>query len=204
MSLKLFITGTDTNVGKTYISIGLIKKFNQSGLKTLGIKPVSTGGYCYNGKVYNEDAIQLQQYSTATLHYKRINPISLLRPVSPNIAAQFSNIPISVNTIMTKMQFALNSKAEVFVIEGIGGWLTPLNNIETMADLVNELKLSVILVVGVRTGCLNHALLTMQSIRNSQTNLVGWIANCIDPNTEAIPENVFTLQIIYLPLYLVL
>jgi dethiobiotin synthetase len=128
------------------------------------------------------------------MHYNRINPISFLRPISPNIAAQYSNIPIKVDMIETKIQFALNYPADVCVIEGIGGWMTPLNNTETMADLVKNLCIPVILVVGIKLGCLNHALLTIQAIKSAKVSLIGWMANCIELNTQAIPDIILTLE----------
>jgi dethiobiotin synthetase len=184
---KIFITGTDTNIGKTYVSVKLLQEFNQLGLKTIGIKPVATG--CSNG--YNEDALLLQQNSSVKLDYCLINPFSFEPPISPNIACA----DLTVDKIWNSLQEALNTKADIYIIEGAGGWFAPLNAKETMADLVKKFEdIEIILVVGIRLGCLNHALLTYQAIKNFNLNIAGWIANIIDPSAQAIDENIDTLK----------
>ena len=184
---KIFITGTDTNIGKTYVSVKLLQEFNQLGLKTIGIKPVATG--CING--YNEDALLLQQHSSIKLDYRLINPFAFEPPISPNIACT----DLTVDKILHSLQEALNTKADIYIIEGVGGWFAPLNIKETMADLVKKIEdIEIILVVGIRLGCLNHALLTYQAIKNANLNIAGWIANIIDPSAQVIDENIDTLK----------
>lgn len=184
---KIFITGTDTNIGKTFISVKLLEKFNRQGLKTIGIKPVATGSI--DG--YNQDALLLQQYSSIKVDYKLINPFSFAPAVSPNIAS----LDLNVEKIWHLLQETLNISADVHLIEGIGGWFTPLNLEETMADLVKKIEdIEVILVVGMRLGCLNHALLTYNAIKNVKLSIAGWIANVIDPEMERLNENIATLK----------
>lgn len=184
---KIFISGIDTDIGKTYVSIKLLQEFNQQGLKTIGIKPVATG--CING--YNMDALLLQQHSSVKLDYSLINPFSFEPPISPNIAAP----DLTVDKIWISLQEALNIKADIHLIEGVGGWMTPLNYKETMADLVKKFEdIEIILVVAIRLGCLNHTLLTYRAIKDANLPVAGWIANIIDPNMQAIDENIFTLK----------
>lgn len=194
MKIKLFIAGTNTDVGKTYISIGLLKAFNDQGLTTLGVKPVASGCERKKGKLYNADAMLLQAVSSVQIPYENISPITFEPAIAPNIAAGHAEYRLSVNNIMAKTKTALACTADVHIIEGIGGWLVPLNNRETMADFVAIMNLPVILVVGMRLGCLNHAILTCKAIQQYGLNLCGWIANCIDPNMLAIAENIATLR----------
>ena len=180
----IFITGTDTGIGKTYVTIKLLQEYNTIGLKTIGLKPVSTG--CTNG--YNEDALLLQENSSLKLDYSLVNPFAFNQAVSPNIACN----NLTVEKIWIKLQETLLTKADICIIEGIGGWFTPLNNQETMADLVAKFQdIEIILVVGLRLGCLNHSLLTYQAINRP---IAGWIANVIDPKMEAIEENIATVK----------
>jgi len=181
---KFFITGTDTGVGKTYISTSLIKSFNALGYSTIGIKPVSSGCKLQGNSLVNEDALSLQQVSSIYLDYPQVNPFAFERPIAPNIAALQTATDLSVKNIIQKTQFALTTCADVHIIEGVGGWFVPLNADETMADYVIQSELQVILVVGIRLGCLNHALLTYHAIQNSRAPLVGWIANCFQSEKE--------------------
>lgn len=184
---KIFITGTDTNIGKTYVSLKLLENFNQKGLKTIGLKPISTG--CLNGK--NEDALLLQKKASIKLSYKLVNPYSFTPAVSPNIASNNLNS----NEIYLHLQEAFKLQADICLIEGVGGWLVPINSLETMEDLVQKIEdVEIILVVGIRLGCLNHALLTYQAIKFRKLNFAGWIANIIDPEMEALEENITTLK----------
>lgn len=153
---KIFITGTDTNIGKTYVTVKLLQQFNRQGLKTIGLKPVATG--CINGQ--NEDALLLQQNASIQVDYSLINPFSFALAVSPNIACD----NISIEKISYALQKAFKIQADIYLIEGIGGWFVPLNSKKTMADLVKTIeKIEIILVVGIRLGCLNHSLLMIPS-----------------------------------------
>lgn len=182
----IFITGTDTDIGKTYVSIKMLKKFNLLGLKTIGIKPISTG--CVNG--YNQDALLLQQYSSVKLDYSLINPFAFERAVSPHIVS----LDLTIDKLWNKLQETLKIQADIYLIEGVGGWFAPLNSKETMANLIQKFEMiEIILVVGIRLGCLNHSILTYEAIKK-KIKIKGWIANIIDPSMEAINENIDFLK----------
>ena len=186
MAIKYFITGTDTNVGKTFVSACLLNAFTAEGYSTLGIKPISSGG--------NDDAKILQQASSIKLPLHIINPITFTEPIAPHIAAKKMDVLLSVDELIKKTQPALDYPADVHIIEGAGGFLVPLNNKETMADFVKACDLSVILVVPIRLGCINHAILTMEAIKNKNIELAGWVANCMDPDVPEWEEIIATLK----------
>jgi len=194
MQLKLFITGTDTNVGKTYISAGILSALNQLGWSTLGIKPVASGCQLTDDKLCNADTLSHLQHSSIKLSHDEITPFAFEPAIAPHIAAQKAGCTLSVDEINQKMRLAMETPANVSVIEGCGGWHTPLNAQETMADFVVTNQLKVVLVVGMRLGCINHSLLTFRAMQQEGANIVAWIANCIDPNMENIDENIATLK----------
>lgn len=194
ISKKFFITGTDTEVGKTYITIGLLKKFNKLSFTTIGIKPVASGGFYDNGKILNNDALQLQQHSSLLVEYNQTNPYSFIPAISPNIASDYLGTSLTVENIFKKISPIFNLGADICIIEGIGGWHTPLNNNETMADFVVKCNIPVILVIGIKLGCLNHAILTVNVIKNAGVCLQGWIANCLDPSMIAKSGCIATLK----------
>lgn len=194
MSHKFFITGTDTEVGKTYISAGLLRGFQHRGNSALGIKPVSTGCFWKNNILYNHDALVLQKFSSVKLDYNNINPFAFEPAIAPNIAANRANQILTVENISHKIQYALKYSVDFYIIEGIGGWHVPLNQHETMADFAKKLNLSIILVVGIRLGCLNHAILTHHQIIASGLHFTGWIANCLEPNVLESTEIIHTLK----------
>ena len=192
--MKLFVTGTDTDVGKTYVSVGILKALNQQGLSTLGIKPVASGCVAQGDKFYSQDALALQEASSIKLDYDKINPFAYEPPIAPHIAAKQVHEDLSVAQIRKKMQYLLKNLADVYLFEGVGGWYVPLNDQETMADFVKKAHLNVILVVGVRLGCINHALLTFKAMQKDKVNILGWVANCVDSNMQVCAENIATLQ----------
>lgn len=194
MKLKLFITGTDTNVGKTYITVGLLKLFNQQGLSTLGLKPVASGGVDDNGVLYNEDALAIRKASSIKLNYNDINPILFKEPIAPSIAAKYSNFDLNVALIQKKCAYAMNFGADVCIVEGVGGWNVPLNDKENMADFVKLENFQIILVVSTKLGCLNHAILTYNAIKKDNLPIYGWIANCMDSNIPNAADNIATLK----------
>ncbi|KPJ67078.1 MAG: hypothetical protein AMJ43_05920 [Coxiella sp. DG_40] len=194
MTKRFFIAGTDTGVGKTYIACKLLESFNQQGLSTVACKPVASGCETTKQGLKNEDALHLMQTASIKLPYHEVNPIALQPPIAPHIAAEQINEEITVEKLINMCQPVLNCKADVLVIEGIGGWYVPLNDNETMADFVKALDLSVILVVAIRLGCLNHALLTYHAIRACDVEFHGWVANRIDSDMLAAEENVKTLS----------
>lgn len=188
-----FITGTDTDVGKTYIASALIKHFCKQGLLTVGMKPVAAGAELVNGRLLNSDVTELIKAGNVDADLALINPYVFSPAIAPHIAAEQAGVSVSLDNIQQAFD-VLQAKADVVVVEGAGGFRVPINRQETMADLVVKLNLPVIMVVGVRLGCINHALMTAGSIRAVGLNLVGWVANRIDPNMPAIEENILTLK----------
>lgn len=194
MSKKtFFVTGTDTDVGKTQIAAGLLHLANMQGLSTIGLKPVAAGCEKTEQGLRNQDALLLQSVASVKLSYEQINPVALIEPVSPHIAAQKEKRILSADRLagFCRSSFYM---ADFALIEGAGGWRVPINPSETMADMVRILRVPVILVVGVRLGCINHTLLTLDAIRHDGLPLVAWVANCVDVNMRALDENIQTLQ----------
>jgi len=193
MSQAYFIAGTDTDIGKTYIACALLEGFASLGKQTAAMKPIACG--CDNTAtgLRNEDALRLQQAASIDQPYEQVNPYALSPPIAPHLAAQLSRISFDFNRIET-IYAQLAAKADITIVEGIGGWMVPLSDNTSSADLVQQLGLPVILVVGIRLGCLNHALLTTQSIQAQGCRLAGWVANIIDPEGLYIEENINSLK----------
>ena len=190
-----FITGTDTGIGKTFVSLHLLEKYKkEEGYKTAALKPVACGGELTPDGLRNNDAVLLQQAVTESFDYDDINPFAFEKPIAPHLAAAHSNVELTIDKIITACQPVLRSSADRIFIEGAGGWHVPLNQHETMADLALALRFPVILVVGMRLGCLNHAMLTVESIKQKGVSLAGWVANCIDPDMKCVEENITTLR----------
>jgi dethiobiotin synthetase len=194
MTLKLFITGTDTGIGKTYVALRLLQAFNSLGYKTIGIKPVASGATHVGTELHNDDAMRLLQASSYSLSYKNINPFVFEKPIAPHIAANQLGVRLTVKSIKAKLRYALTRTADVFIIEGAGGWLVPLNEKESISDLAIALRVPILLVVGIRLGCINHALLTVKAIEDSGAELLGWVANCIDPEMLECEANILALK----------
>jgi dethiobiotin synthetase len=194
MSIKLFITGTDTGVGKTYISVGILKAFNSLNKSTLGLKPVASGCQLIKGALYNEDALALQKASSIKLAYEKINPFAFEPAIAPHIAASKIKCPLNLASLNQSIHDGLTYPTDVCLIEGAGGFLTPLNHQETLADFVISHRFNVILVIGMRLGCLNQALLTVKAMQADKTSLIGWVANCLEPEMECLEENITTLE----------
>ncbi|MGD8176074.1 dethiobiotin synthase [Marinimicrobium sp. ARAG 43.8] len=187
-----FVTGTDTGVGKTAVATGLLHAANQRGLTTAAVKPVSAGCEVTPDGLRNEDALQLQAVVNPPMPYDLINPVALEPAIAPHIAAIEARRALSADRIAGYCRGVLGHQA-FSLVEGAGGWRVPLNPVETMADLAKVLNLPVILVVGVRLGCLNHALLTAEAIVRDGLPLAGWVANTIDPDMPRLRENVDSL-----------
>lgn len=192
--MRFFVTGTDTGVGKTYVSCLLLEAFKQQGLKTIALKPIAAGCETVGGQLRNDDALQLQQHMTETLAYEEINPFALEAAIAPHIAAANEGRRLLVSRIAGMVRGAAMQPADVTLVEGAGGWYVPLNDKETLADLVRELQLPVILVVGMRLGCLNHAILTARAIYRDGLRVAGWVANCIEPDMPELEANIQTLK----------
>lgn len=187
-----FITGTDTGVGKTCITACLANIFQEQGQRVALLKPVASGLDPQN--MINEDVNLLASYTNVECDLNEINPICFKLPIAPSIAASLENKPINVETVWEASQPLLDKSADIVLVEGVGGFCVPLNDQETTIDLAKKFNFPVILVVGLRLGCLNHALLTYQAIRDADLTLAGWIANQIDPNMQMPSENIAILQ----------
>jgi dethiobiotin synthetase len=188
-----FITGTDTDVGKTYIAAALVRHFAQQGNTALGMKPVAAGCENINGDLSNADVKALVAASNVQAALADINPYVFAPSIAPHIAAEQAGVNVSVEKIQQAFD-RLKLQADVVIVEGAGGFRVPINPEQTMADLAVQLGLPVIMVVGIKLGCINHALITAGSIRAAGLNLVGWVANRIDPNMPVIEENITTLK----------
>jgi len=187
-----FITGTDTGVGKTRVTTGLLAAARDAGLKAAGMKPVATGAERCDGRLVNNDALAIATASGQSTPYDDLNPFCLIEPISPHIAANRANIRIDIGKI-TEISRRIASAHELLLIEGAGGWYTPLSAEESMANLAQALAAPVVLVVGLRVGCLNHARLTCEAIEWSGCRFAGWIASGVDPQFAAGEENLATL-----------
>lgn len=188
----LFVTGTDTEVGKTRISTGLMAVLQQQGLKVAGMKPIASGCEWRDGQWQNEDALAMIEQSNVSLPYATINPYAFEPAIAPHIAAQQVNTEIALSTIRQQYE-QLEQQADAVIVEGAGGWLVPINNKETMADLAVALDLPVVLVVAIKLGCINHALLSVESIQHKGLKLVGWVANHLSEQAQSV-EIIETLK----------
>jgi len=194
MKQGLLITGTDTGVGKTLVAAGLLKALAQQGKRVLGVKPLASGAQMTPEGPRNDDALLLQSAMNVDVPYETVNPLLYDLPMAPHLAAQSLGQMLSVEKLMASMQPALQIETDYTVVEGVGGWQVPLSPSETMADFAKALGFDVILVVGMRLGCLNHALLTHQAIAAAGLTCVGWVANILDNNMLALEENLASLQ----------
>ena len=188
--MNYFVTGTDTGVGKTLISCALLHAFAAQGKRVVGMKPVAAG--CDEDGV-NADVRQLRAAGNIPASLGQINPYSFLHPIAPHIAARNAGVRIELARILTSYR-ELAAQADVVIVEGAGGFKVPLNELQDSAELAQQLNLPVILVVGMRLGCLNHALLTASAIGASGLTCAGWVANVLDKEMLALPENIEALQ----------
>ncbi|GAB5605294.1 dethiobiotin synthase [Sideroxyarcus sp. TK5] len=188
--MSYFVTGTDTGVGKTLVSCALLHGFAARGKRAYGFKPVAAGADEHD---HNEDAIALREASSTQLAYGQVNPYCFPRAIAPHLAARHVGVRIEMRRILTSFQ-ELAGQADEVIVEGAGGLLVPLNEDLTFADLARELDIPLILVVGMRLGCINHALLTMAAIEERQLECAGWVANVLDEDMPALQENIDTLR----------
>ena len=189
-----FITGTDTGVGKTAVTLGLMQALQARGHTVAAMKPVASGCVSMPAGLRNDDALRLQQQASVELEYALINPYCFAPPIAPHIAAEQAGVRMDINEIYNKYN-KIREISDCVLVEGAGGWQVPLNADENLADLAVALDLEVILVVAIRLGCLNHALLTAESITNSGCELAGWVANHLLPVSEAAAANVRALDL---------
>lgn len=188
----VFVTGTDTECGKTEVSLGLMATWQARGLQVLGMKPVASGCDPSPAGLRNGDALRLQTQGSRTMPYALVNPYAFAPPIAPHLAAGAAGIEIETGPILAAYHH-LAAGCDLVVVEGVGGWRVPLSGRLSVSDLPKALGLPVILVVGLKLGCINHALLTVESIRALGCTLAGWVANCRDPYLQAADENQATL-----------
>ncbi len=190
---SFFVTGTDTEIGKTLVSSTLLLILNENGLLAAGMKPVAAGTVLKKNELINDDVEQLIKFSSVNFPKNLIVPYLFKEPISPNIASDNEKNEIELQKIVDSFEL-IKKKVDFVIVEGIGGFKVPLNyNLDT-ADLAEKLDLDIILVVGLRLGCLNHALLTVESIKSRGLNLLGWVSNQVDPEMIYVRENINTLK----------
>jgi dethiobiotin synthetase len=192
MPRSLFITGTDTGVGKTLVSCALIHALKVQGLKVAGMKPVASGSEQTSAGLRNADALALQQAANVTAEYSLINPYCFAPAIAPHLAARQVGVSIQLPVLLSAYQ-QLQQRADCVVVEGAGGWRVPLEPAGYLSEFPEALQLNVILVVGLRLGCLNHALLTAEAIQSGPCRLLGWVGNSVDAEFAQRDENLATL-----------
>jgi dethiobiotin synthetase len=193
MARGLFVTGTDTGVGKTLVAAALLRGLARTGARAVGMKPVAAGGLVMTPDgLVNEDVVALRAASSIDAPLAAVNPYVFEAPIAPHIGAARAGVEIDLDVIRDA-HAALAGRAEAVVVEGAGGFLVPLSGTLNFADVAVALGLPVVLVVGMRLGCLNHALLTREAVLSRGLRLAGWVANRIDPDMAAFDENLATL-----------
>jgi dethiobiotin synthetase len=175
-----FVTGTDTGVGKTRFAVALLEALTRAGARTAGMKPVASGCETRGGRLVNDDALALKAASSIDAPYDQVNPYAFAPAIAPHVAAARAGVSIELSRLRSCFD-ALALRADSVVVEGAGGWLVPLGPDTTMADLAASLRLPIVLVVGMRLGCISHALLTARAIEASGQRLAGWVANDPQP-----------------------
>ena len=194
MTSTYFITGTDTDAGKTAVSAGLLAAANQAGLSTAAVKPVAAGCEGEAPLLRNADACLLRDTMSLDLPYDVVNPVALKPAIAPHVAAAEIGWPIRLQELVDGCQRVMAEQADLTLIEGAGGWRVPLGPDNYLSELPQALDIPVILVVGMRLGCLNHALLTVESIVSDGLQLAGWVANRIDPDMPRFEDNLLFLK----------
>ena len=193
MSSGYFITGTDTGCGKTELTLSLMQLLQTGGRSVLGMKPVASGAQPSVDGLRNEDAQRIQQQCSIPVPYALINPFGFAPPIAPHLAAEQAGVEIDFSQIVDSYK-QLSAIADMVVVEGVGGWRVPLGSPGDLSDLARDIALPVLLVVAVRLGCINHALLTVESIHAKGLILAGWIANIMEPEMLELHANLATLR----------
>jgi len=188
-----YVTGTDTGIGKTLASAALLHALRGQGLRAVGMKPVASGCEGSAGAWRNADALALQAAGEPGIAYADINPFALQHPLAPELAARDAGVDVALPPIVAA-HARLASVADAVVVEGVGGWAAPLSATLMQADLVRALRLPVLLVVGLRLGCINHALLSARAIAADGAHLAGWIGSHVDPQMERVEDNLAILR----------
>ncbi len=193
MTAAFFIAGTDTEIGKTTIAAGLLHAARARGLSTAAAKPVASGCERTPAGLRNGDALALLGECSLALDYAEVNPFAFEPAIAPHLAAREVGVELTVDALLPPVRQVLARGADFALVEGAGGWRVPLAGRESLSDLAVALRLPVILVVGVRLGCINHAVLTAEAIARDGLTLAGWVANLVDPATSRLEENLATL-----------
>ena len=189
-----FITGTGTDVGKTVCTKALLQAASKQHKSTLAYKPISAGCEETHLGLRNEDALILQQNSTLKVGYDEVNPIAYKQPIAPHIAAIENEQPICLTLINQGLDFLQQQQAQFLFVEGAGGWHLPINNQQLFSEWVIERQLPVIVIIGLKLGCLNHALLTLKTIEQSGLTIAGWVANHLQHDMPYVEQNINTLK----------
>ncbi len=187
-----FITGTDTGVGKTYVACKLIEQYVAQGYKVVGMKPVAAGEDFVNGEWVNDDVLKLEAASNVKAPRALTNPYSFKEAIAPHIAAELAGVEIKLEVLQHAFD-ELCKLADVVIVEGAGGFLVPISDKKTLADFIKAINIPIIVVVGIKLGCINHTLLTIEAIKARNCKLQGWIANPIDAKMQHYNENVSTV-----------
>lgn len=193
MTQAYFVTGTDTEIGKTTIAAGLLCAARRAGLSTAAAKPVASGCVQTAEGLRNDDALALLGQCSLALGYDEVNPFAFEPAIAPHLAAREAGVELSVARLLPAVRQVLQRGADFSLVEGAGGWRVPLAGRESLSDLAVALDLPVILVVGVRLGCINHAVLSSEAIERDGLRLAGWVANVVDPHTSRLEDNLATL-----------
>ncbi|SHF73713.1 dethiobiotin synthetase [Microbulbifer donghaiensis] len=194
MTRTYFVAGTDTEVGKTYVTAALLASAANAGLKTAAVKPVASGCESTDAGLRNADALLLQEAMTLELPYQQVNPFALEPAIAPHIAAMEAGKSLNLSRMAGVCRGVMSTGADLVLIEGAGGWRTPLGPRAFLSQLPRELNIPVILVVGMQLGCINHALLTAEAIRRDGLPLAGWVANFAREGMARPEENLATLK----------
>lgn len=193
MTKAVFVTGTDTEIGKTLVCVQLIRALVGRGHRVAGMKPVASGCVRTPSGLRSEDALKLIAAANVDVRYEEVNPYAFEPPIAPHIASREAGVRIELPQITSAFQ-GLRARTDWVVVEGVGGWLVPLSGDRTVADLAAALDIPVVLVVGIRLGCINHALLSARAIRGGGAVLRAWVANRCVPAAERATENIGTLD----------
>jgi dethiobiotin synthetase len=193
MKKAFFLTGTDTGVGKTFTSCTMLRAWRDAGLTVTGYKPVASGAEIVDGVLCNEDALALQQSGSPGFSLQDINPVCLREAIAPHLAAKTDGVRLTLAGFRQGFD-ALSRRADCVLVEGAGGFRVPLGEDFDSADVAQSLGLPIILVVGLRLGCINHALLSIEAIHARGLTLAGWVGNTLRPEMDRLQENIATLK----------
>jgi dethiobiotin synthetase len=189
-----FIIGTDTDCGKTYVTVRLMEYLSERSKKVKALKPVASGCYLQDGQLINDDCVSLKSFDSSNDLAQDLCPWALRLPIAPHLAAKHDDVSLSAKNIASFCTRSSLKAYDVVLIEGAGGLLVPLNDNETWVDVIKAVKIPVILVVGMRLGCINHALLTVSALNMHEIPCLGWVANCVDENMLYMEQNISTLK----------